>query len=116
MVAVAGHKMGDFARTILENKNYAHEKRSGRREEWPEVAARVVGNVVLPYLPDLAPRIQRLIEERKFLPGGRYLYASGRKYPQVNNCFLFRAHDSREGWGDIWYKAGNSLIDRKSVV
>jgi ribonucleoside-diphosphate reductase alpha chain len=110
VVAVAGHKMGDFARTILENKNYAHEKRSGRREEWSEVAARVVSNVVLPYLPDLAPRIQRLIEERKFLPGGRYLYASGRKYPQINNCFLLRAHDSREGWGDIWYKAGNCLM------
>ena len=48
--------------------------------------------------------------ERKFIPGGRYLYSAGRPFHQVNNCFLFRAEDSREGWADIMYKATSALM------
>jgi ribonucleoside-diphosphate reductase alpha chain len=105
-------EMSVFARTIMENKNYAH-KLNGRHETWPEVAQRVSFNVVAPYLPDLTERIRRLIEERKFMPGGRYLYASGRPYPQVNNCFLLRASDSRDGprgWADTVGKSTNCLM------
>jgi hypothetical protein len=47
---------------------------------------------------------------RKFIPGGRYLYASGRAKHQVNNCFLFRAEDSREGWADLMSKITSSLM------
>jgi ribonucleotide reductase alpha subunit len=106
-------EMGVFARTITENKGYAHMKASGRREEWPEVAERVAFNVVAPFIPDLAPRVRKLIEERKLMPGGRYLYASGRAYPQVNSCFLFRAADSRDGpcgWADTVGKCVNALM------
>jgi ribonucleoside-diphosphate reductase alpha chain len=104
--------MSAFARTIMENKNYAHYlSHLKRHETWPEVAERVPRCVVEPYLgADLTRRIRQLIEEKKFMPGGRYLYAAGRSYPQVNSCFLFRAHDSREGWADIWYKCGHSLM------
>lgn len=100
--------MSAFARTQFESK-YAHTV-GGRKETWEEMSERVVNNVVLPYLPDLAPRILRLILERKFVPGGRYLYCAGRPFQQLNNCFLFRAHDSREGWGDIAYRASQSLM------
>jgi ribonucleotide reductase alpha subunit len=106
-------EMGVFARTIAENKGYAHLKASGRREEWPEVAERVAFNVVAPFIPDLASRVQKLIEARKLMPGGRYLYASGRPYPQVNSCFLFRASDSRDGpcgWADTVGKSVNALM------
>ena len=48
--------------------------------------------------------------DRKFIPGGRYLYASGREFHQVNNCFLFRAEDSREGWADAMYKTTSALM------
>jgi ribonucleotide reductase alpha subunit len=105
-------EMGILARTIMENKNYAH-KLNGRHEVWPEVATRTAYSVVGPYLPDLTDRIRQLIEERKFVPGGRYLYASGRDYPQVNSCFLFRAADSRDGprgWADTVGKATNALM------
>lgn len=105
-------EMSVFARTIMENKNYA-QKLNGRHETWPEVAQRVSFNVVAPYLPDLTGRIRKLIEERKFMPGGRYLYASGRPYPQVNNCFLLRASDSRDGpcgWADTVGKSTNCLM------
>lgn len=100
--------MSSFADTIFKAK-YAHQV-NGRAEEWPETAARQAGCVVRPYLPDLEDRIRQKIEERKLMPGGRYLYAAGRKYPQVNNCFLFSAEDMREGWGRVTDNALNALM------
>jgi ribonucleotide reductase alpha subunit len=112
VIAVRCDEMSAFARTIMENKNYAHYlSQQKRHETWPEVAERVPRCVVEPYLgADFTRRIRQLIADKKFMPGGRYLYAAGRAYPQVNSCFLFRAHDSREGWADIWYKCGHSLM------
>jgi ribonucleotide reductase alpha subunit len=112
VIAVRCDEMSAFAKTIMEGKNYAHHlSQQKRHETWPEVAERVSRCVVEPYLgADFTRRIRHLIEEKKFMPGGRYLYAAGRAYPQVNSCFLFRAHDSREGWADIWYKCGHSLM------
>ncbi len=100
--------MSEFARTVYQNK-YAQPV-NGRKEEWTETAERIVRNVVRPYLPELESRIYRLIAERKFIPGGRYLYAAGKRFPQVNNCFLFRAEDSKEGWGDLMHKTTISLM------
>jgi ribonucleoside-diphosphate reductase alpha chain len=54
--------------------------------------------------------IRHGIESRKFMPGGRYLYASGRPFHQTQNCLLLRAHDSREGWAEILHKAGLALM------
>lgn len=74
-------------------------------ETWKDVAHRVSTNVMsaVPAPTWLVKQIERYIAERKFMPGGRYLYASGRgegaRY--TNNCFLMRAEDSREGWGRI---------------
>lgn len=36
--------------------------------------------------PDLIPDAERYVSERQFIPGGRYLYAAGRKRPCINNC------------------------------
>jgi ribonucleoside-diphosphate reductase alpha chain len=47
---------------------------------------------------------------RKFIPGGRYLYSSGRELHQVNNCFLFRAEDSREGWSQLMGDISSALM------
>src|SRR5439155_25381845 len=38
---------------------------------------------------------------RKFMHGGRYLYAAGREIAQTTNCFLHRAEDSRESWAEL---------------
>src|SRR5205814_7677836 len=46
---------------------------------------------------------------RKFLPGGRYLYAAGRPIPQTNNCMLMKPEDSRESWGHTLNKAMQAL-------
>lgn len=81
-------------------------------ETWEETAKRVVKNVMGAVDADagLISRLISAVTERKFLPGGRYLYASGRPFHQVNNCLLLRAEDSREGWADLMQKATMSLM------
>ncbi len=94
-----------FAQTILDAK-YAHTKHSGQKESWPEIARRVAQEVCGKYLPkDTVHKIEKLIQQRKLMPGGRYLYAAGRDYHQINNCFLLRCHDSKEGWADLFRRA-----------
>lgn len=106
--------MSAFALAIMLQK-YAHLKIDGSTETWPEIAYRVAKNV-FGVLPDTLERAQlilkatRLITERKFIPGGRYLYASGREFHQVQNCLLMRAEDSREGWADHLHKCAMSLM------
>lgn len=78
-------------------------------EVWPDTAYRVVRNVLgaLGYT-DAHPDFQallRLVTQRKFIPGGRYLASSGRQIHQTNNCFLYRCEDSREGWADLVHKS-----------
>lgn len=83
-------------------------------ENWNDTANRVATCVLgaLGYgeRSDEVYETYRLIRDRKFLPGGRYLYASGRQLHQVQNCLLLRAEDSREGWGALWQKAGMALM------
>src|ERR1051326_3857309 len=104
----------DFAHTIYKQK-YAHPG-----EEWNDTARRVTTNVMaaLHDAPggasilsgDAVARIYGLISERKAIPGGRYLYAAGRPLHQVQNCLWLAAEDSREGWGDLQYKATMALM------
>lgn len=103
--------MTEFASTIM-NQKYAHTKANGIKENWEEICNRVVKNVmsVLPVSKDIKEQTKEYMKQLKFVPGGRYLYASGRKFHQVNNCFLFKAEDSREGWSNLAYKASMSLM------
>jgi len=81
------------------------------QETWSDTAKRVVEAVCGQLLsPEDKEAIYKIILERKFIPGGRYLYSAGRPFHQVNNCFLFRAEDSREGWADAMYKATTALM------
>lgn len=107
-MVVKARPMSTFAETIVRNK-YAHEN-AGTKEDWLGIATRVVKCVVGPYLPEFVAPIAQLVIDRKFIPGGRYLYAAGRRYPQVNNCFLFFAEDSRQGWGSLADKTIQSLM------
>lgn len=104
-------EMSVFAKTIMEQK-YSHTKADGTKETWEEIAERVVDNVtaVLPIEEDIKEKLKLLIKKRKFIPGGRYLRCSGLPYHPVNNCFLFRAEDSREGWADLLSKVSMSLM------
>jgi ribonucleoside-diphosphate reductase alpha chain len=95
-----------FANDIYKQK-YSLEQ----QETWGDTARRVTDNVCGQLLsPDDREAIYKVILERKFIPGGRYLYSAGRSFHQVNNCFLFRAEDSREGWANAMYSATSALM------
>lgn len=105
----ANQEMSHFAQTILDGK-YAHTKPSGHKESWPEIARRVPYSVMSKAATPRIERVREFIEARQIMPGGRYLYAAGRRFPQINNCFLFIAEDTREGWSDTMYKNTSSLM------
>ena len=81
------------------------------QETWEQTARRVVDSVCNQLIDGpTKEKIFKLILERKFIPGGRYLYSAGRPFHQVNNCFLYKAEDSREGWADLMQKVTASLM------
>lgn len=110
---IKGNKMGAFAHTIMEQK-YSHTKADGTKESWEEIAYRVTKHVMrsvgLKMTNPLCKEIYTAIATRKFMPGGRYLYAAGRPFHQVQNCLLLRAEDSREGWAELLHKASMALM------
>jgi len=61
-------------------------------------------------IEDATDRLFGLMGRRDFMPGGRYLYAAGRDFHQVNNCILLRCPDSREGWATTSYQAEMALM------
>jgi ribonucleoside-diphosphate reductase alpha chain len=80
-------------------------------ETWSDTAKRVTEAVCSQLLDNKTKeKIYNTILERKFIPGGRYLYSAGREFHQVNNCFLFRVEDSRESWAELMGKATASLM------
>lgn len=81
------------------------------QETWEDTCARVVSAVCGQLLPqEEQQEIFQIMIDRKFIPGGRYLYSAGRSWHQVNNCFLFRVNDSREEWADAMFKATSALM------
>lgn len=80
-------------------------------EKWADTCRRVVEAVVADRVePTTKEKILQLMLDRKFIPGGRYLYSAGRPFHQVNNCFLFRAEDTREDWADLMNRATSALL------
>ena len=111
-------EMSEFARTVMEHK-YAHDLDEGGKEDWPEIAHRstkyVMNSVGVRMNHNIAKDLRRLIEEMKFIPGGRYLYATGRPYHQTQNCLLLRCHDSREGWAELLHNAAMALMSGAGI-
>jgi ribonucleoside-diphosphate reductase alpha chain len=106
--------MSPFARSIYLAK-YAARDEAGEliETDWSETARRVVPTVLaaLGYGPESEEvvALTRLVADRKFIPGGRYLYATGKDFHMTQNCLCLRAEDSREGWADLFHKAAMSL-------
>lgn len=101
----------DVFSTKFANDIYLQKYSLDRQEKWSDTARRVVVSVCGQLLDkEDQEEIYKLILDRKFIPGGRYLYSSGRSWHQVNNCFLFRAEDSSEGWSDLMGKATAALM------
>lgn len=56
-------------------------------------------------------QLEQYIKEFKFIPGGRYIYYSGRPNSFWNNCYLLRAEeDSREEWANVVWRATSCLM------
>jgi ribonucleoside-diphosphate reductase alpha chain len=103
--------MNPFAQRIMQQKYLWTEK---GETTWSDIAYRVTKNVMraanVKMSEELAKRVLKAIDSKKFMPGGRYLYASGRPYHQVQNCLLLRASDSREGWAELMQKGTLALM------
>jgi ribonucleoside-diphosphate reductase alpha chain len=56
-------------------------------------------------------QLEQYIREFKFLPGGRYIWYSGRGWSYFNNCFLLRAEeDTREEWAELMKRSISCLM------
>lgn len=76
------------------------------KETWAQTAHRVVTAVCGTLLShEECNQLIDLIRDRKFIPAGRYLHSAGREAHYVNNCYVARAEDSREGWADLVHKS-----------
>lgn len=103
--------MYDVFSTKFAQDIYLQKYSLDQQEKWADTCKRVVNNVCGQLLDkEDQEEIYKIMLERKFIPGGRYLYASGRPWHQVNNCFLFRAEDSSEGWSDTMSKSSSALM------
>lgn len=104
-------EMSVFSKTVMEQK-YSQTKAAGTKETWEEIAYRVARNVLksVNATKQQIDSTAQVIAQRKFIPGGRYLYASGRPFHQTQNCLLMRAEDSREGWADHLQKCAMALM------
>jgi ribonucleoside-diphosphate reductase alpha chain len=93
-------------------QKYSHTKKDGTKETWAEIAKRVAKHVMksVGASRELSLEIEQAIAEMKFLPGGRYLYSSGKPFHQTQNCLLLKAEDSRAGWADLMHKATMALM------
>lgn len=109
-------EMSPFAHRIMEQK-YSHTLDDGSKESWAEIAHRTAVNVMgaVNASPETVAKIERAIYERKFMPGGRYLYASGRPFHNTQNCLLLRAKDSREGWAELMQKSAMALMTGSGI-
>jgi ribonucleoside-diphosphate reductase alpha chain len=106
-------EMSPFAEGVYKQK-YAWKDEDGEVvEDWNKTAIRVVTNVLEPLgFDENSKEVKDLIElvqQRVFIPGGRYLYASGRPLHQTQNCLLMKAEDTREGWAELLSNAAMAL-------
>lgn len=108
--------MNPFAYHILKQKYLWSER---NETTWDDVAARctkhVLGSIGIKTNADTYSNVYNLIASKKFIPGGRYLYASGRPLHQVQNCLMLRADDSREGWAAHLHKNAMALMTGAGV-
>jgi ribonucleoside-diphosphate reductase alpha chain len=96
-----------FSETIF-NQKYRHEG----AETWNELCTTLVEDVCEDRMTESDKKdLVLLMQEMKFIPGGRYLYYAGRKAKFYNNCYLLRSEeDSREDWADLSWKAESCLM------
>src|SRR6266404_811437 len=86
--------MSAFAQSIFA-RTYAYAD----DETWEQCAARVAKTVANDSIQE--QKFYEMIRDRIFIPGGRYLYSSGRPRFMNSNCYGFTVGDSREAWAQL---------------
>jgi|TARA_R110000822_G_scaffold90844_1_gene209771 ribonucleoside-diphosphate reductase alpha chain len=96
-----------FSEDIFKQK-YAHQD----CYTWEDLSKTLVEDVCSDVLKkDEVEALTKMVQELKFIPGGRYLYYAGRPSKFFNNCYLLKAEeDSREDWADLSWKSESCLM------
>lgn len=103
-----------FAKNIWRAK-YAQ----GVSDTWGHMAERLVddvcgtrnGKTQAILSKDDRGQLIEYIKDMKFVPGGRYIWYSGRPNSYFNNCFLLRAEeDTREEWAALSHRSISCLM------
>lgn len=96
-----------FSEDIFKQK-YAHEG----CYTWSDLADTLAKDVCGGLLKkDEVHQLTKIMQELKFIPGGRYLYYAGRPNKFFNNCYLLRAEeDTREDWSNLSWKSESCLM------
>lgn len=102
-------------RDIFKSK-YSRE----RNWSWRELTRRCAENVVLDNGTQILSQefvdIAQAMEDFKFIPGGRYLYYTGRQTRFYNNCALMRSlEDTREDWARTFNTATQWLMSGAGI-
>ena len=109
-------EFGSLATTVT-NQKYAKYPTINDLQTWPQIAKRVAVNVfkTVNAPKELVDELIYRITIRQIIPGGRYLYAAGRDYHQVQNCLLMRPEDSREGWAQTMHDSSMALMSGAGI-
>jgi|TARA_R110000803_G_scaffold18637_2_gene49517 ribonucleoside-diphosphate reductase alpha chain len=96
-----------FSEDIFKQK-YAHQD----CYTWEDLSKTLVEDVCSDVLKkDEVEALTKMVQELKFIPGGRYLYYAGRPSKFFNNCYLLKAEeDTREDWADLSWKSESCLM------
>lgn len=87
-------QLSSFAESIF-RRTYAFSP----DETWEQCSRRVASAVA--NNPDQEEKFFEMIRDRIFIPGGRYLYSSGRPLFMNSNCYGFMVSDTRESWAKL---------------
>jgi len=109
-------EFGHLATDVINHK-YAKFPTPDDLQDWPEISHRVAYNVLksVGASKDLIDELTYRITIRQIIPGGRYLYAAGRPFHQVQNCLLMQVDDSREGWSKLMQNASMGLMSGAGI-
>jgi len=107
-----------FRNSFAENI-FRYKYAQGPNDSWDALADRLIddvcgsqGGTTTPLMShnDRA-QLAEYIKKMQFIPGGRYLYYSGRPYKAWNNCYLLRAEeDTREEWSAVTWRSMSCLM------
>jgi len=106
-------------RSQLGENIFKQKYAQGPDDTWDACAERIVedvcgtrwGKAQALMSKDDRDQLVQYIKDFKFLPGGRYIYYSGRPNSYFNNCFLLRAEeDTREEWASLAQRATSCLM------